>query len=340
LVIENDGYTGLTILSPNDGYGQIYFGDVGANQQGRIQYSHGTDSLNFATAATEHMRITSAGYVGINEASPTSYLYVREDGTAGLHTMIMYKSSASSAGNFSYWTTPRTTSTAFNYASWTSGTGGTSKQEFLIRGDGNALADASWLDNQYDYAEYFESASGIASELGRAVVLADGKLRYYDASTDDASNIVGVTRPKKNAKGPSAHNIAWNHWHERYATDDWGQYEMEDVTVWDWDKIEAVEASDGVDAVEGREEGSAYERDEAEDWTPPEGATSSLQSVRIQNPDYDPTRADDYKSREDRDEWWLIGLLGQVQIKANEPTNPRWIKMKNISDAVEMWMIR
>ena len=65
LVIENDGYTGMTILSPNDGYGQIYFGDVGANQQGRIQYDHGTDSLNFATAATERMRITSAGYLGI-----------------------------------------------------------------------------------------------------------------------------------------------------------------------------------------------------------------------------------------------------------------------------------
>jgi hypothetical protein len=73
LVIENDGYTGMTILSPNDGYGQIYFGDVGANQQGRIQYNHGTDSLNFATAATERMRIDSNGYVGIDQATPATY---------------------------------------------------------------------------------------------------------------------------------------------------------------------------------------------------------------------------------------------------------------------------
>jgi hypothetical protein len=32
--------------------------------------------------------------------------------------------------------------------------------------------------------------------------------------------------------------------------------------------------------------------------------------------------------------------LGQVQIKASEATNPRWIKMKDISNAVELWHIR
>ena len=62
--------------------------------------------------------------------------------------------------------------------------------------------------------------------------------------------------------------------------------------------------------------------------------------MRKLNPDYDESQVDDYKPREDRDEWNLIGLLGQVQIKANEATNPRWVKMKNISDAVELWLVR
>jgi hypothetical protein len=285
------------------------------------------------------------GQVGIGTTSPGGVLTATETGTGGLHLFMLQKTNASAAGNFSYWDTTRTSSTGFNYGSWTSGTGPSSKQEFLLTGDGNGKADGTWQDNQYDYAEYFESATGVTSELGRSVVLDDGKMRYYDASTDDATNIIGITRPKKNAKGPSIHNVAWNGWHERYVTDDFGQYEMEDVTVWSWDKIEAVEAneSEGVEAVEGREEGGVYERDELAkdpDWTPPADATSSTQSVRKQNPDYDPALADDYKSREDRDEWWLIGLLGQVQIKANEPTNPRWIKMRQISDAVDMWMIR
>jgi hypothetical protein len=64
--------------------------------------------------------------------------------------------------------------------------------------------------------------------------------------------------------------------------------------------------------------------------------------VRKLNPEYS-VEVDDqtnYSPRADRAEWNLIGLLGQVQVKANEPTNSRWIKMTNISDAVELWMIR
>ena len=89
------------------------------------------------------------------------------------------------------------------------------------------------------------------------------------------------------------------------------------------------------------EAGSCYERDElAKDasWTPPTGATSSKQSVRKLNPDYDASRT--YTPREERTEWNLIGLLGQVQIKANEPVRPTWIKMKQISESVDLYLVR
>jgi hypothetical protein len=65
-----------------------------------------------------------------------------------------------------------------------------------------------------------------------------------------------------------------------------------------------------------------------------------VESVRKLNPDYDESLVEGYQTREKRDEWWLIGLLGQIQVKAGEPTNPRWIKMKNISDAVELYYVR
>jgi len=58
------------------------------------------------------------------------------------------------------------------------------------------------------------------------------------------------------------------------------------------------------------------------------------------NPAYDDSKADGYKPREDRAEWNLIGLLGQIQIKAGETTRPGWIKMKDISADVELWMVR
>ena len=113
--------------------------------------------------------------------------------------------------------------------------------------------------------------------------------------------------------------------------------------MWEWDAVEATESDEAIPA------GSVYEYKQADGWTPPAGATSSTESIRKINPDYNkPNLSDEhdawddegYTPRADRVEWNLIGLLGQVQIKANEPTNPRWIKMKNISDAVELWMIR
>ena len=79
------------------------------------------------------------------------------------------------------------------------------------------------------------------------------------------------------------------------------------------------------------------------EWVAPKGAVSSTQSERKLNPAYtgpldkvDP----DYVPREDRDEWNLIGLLGQIQIKAGEATNPRWKKMKDISAGVQLWYVR
>jgi dsDNA-binding SOS-regulon protein len=45
-------------------------------------------------------------------------------------------------------------------------------------------------------------------------------------------------------------------------------------------------------------------------------------------------------SREDRDEWNLIGLTGQVTMTKGQKTGDRWIKMRDISDTVEEWLIR
>ena len=70
LVVENSTYAGISILTPSDSIGSIYWGDVEANQQGRIQYDHSTNSLNFATAATERLRIDSSGDVGIGTTDP------------------------------------------------------------------------------------------------------------------------------------------------------------------------------------------------------------------------------------------------------------------------------
>ena len=56
------------------------------------------------------------------------------------------------------------------------------------------------------------------------------------------------------------------------------------------------------------------------------------------NPDYDPTKT--YIPREDRKEWSAVGMLGKLRVKVNQPVGASWIKLKNISDTVEQWLVR
>jgi hypothetical protein len=71
--------------------------------------------------------------------------------------------------------------------------------------------------------------------------------------------------------------------------------------------------------------------DDAETITP----TNKRQKV---NPDYAPDR--EYSSREDRDEWHIVGLLGQIPITKGQPLADNWTKMKDVSDTVEMYFVK
>ena len=42
----------------------------------------------------------------------------------------------------------------------------------------------------------------------------------------------------------------------------------------------------------------------------------------------------------DREEWDAVGLLGQLRMKKGQKTGTNWIKMRDISDTVEEWLVR
>ena len=336
----DDGTTTDSRAAAIEGYVD---GTPGENDMpGRLVFSTAADG---ASSPTERMRIDSDGDVMIGtSASQTARLNIFH--SAQPDQLIYAQATHASYNGYGYvGRVTRAANTAYYYGMWSSEGG--NDHQFIFRGDGQGQADLVWEDNAMDYAEYFESSDGSALEVGRSVVMDGDKVRVYDASSDSADSIVGVVRPKGDARGPSKHGSAWNHWHKKHLTDDYGTFLREDVTVWEWDE---VKYADGDELPEGKEvgdvkieAGSCYERDELakdSEWTPPAGATSSTQSVRKRNPDYDESLADDYKSREFRDEWAIIGLLGQVPVKANEATNPRWIKMRLISDAVDLWLVR
>jgi hypothetical protein len=97
-------------------------------------------------------------------------------------------------------------------------------------------------------------------------------------------------------------DAAWNKWSGKYLRDDYGTYIQEDYEVTDKD------------------------------------GNTVIQQRRKLNPAYDPDQ--EYTSREERPEWDCVGLMGKLRIRKSQPTGSRWIKMRDISDSVEEWLVR
>jgi len=109
--------------------------------------------------------------------------------------------------------------------------------------------------------------------------------------------------------------------------------------------IETVEeAVAGVDAVpDTYKRTHRYHSDRLPDGvTAPDDAETITPSHKRKklNPDFDASKVDDYTKRPERDEWNLIGLLGQIPITKGQPLGDNWIKMKDVSDTVEMYFVK
>ena len=81
LTIADSGNSGITIRSGTSNQGSIFFSDATSGSgeyDGFIQYSQNDQWLKFGTATSTRLTITSTGYVGFNETTPTNRLHVKE----------------------------------------------------------------------------------------------------------------------------------------------------------------------------------------------------------------------------------------------------------------------
>jgi hypothetical protein len=290
-------------------------------------------NLLFATNNAERGRITSGGYFKASDNGTYA------NSTGAYHEFYQTANSiglANTATNASYGNevirTLATRSQTSAYTFFTGWSNNGNDLEFNLRGDGNGFADGSWFNNGADYAEFFESANGQALTLGATVVLDNNKVREA-TSQDPASAIMGVVRPKEpNKASMVVGNTAWNKWANKYLTDDFDRYIMEDHNVLEWTDEEGKQHS--------------YESHNIPDGvTVPDDAVvkthddkgNKFQHYKL-NPAWD--KDAEYTPREQRPEWNIIGLIGQVKVLKGQPVNDRWIKMRDVSDTVEEWFIR
>ena len=141
---------------------------------------------------------------------------------------------------------------------------------------------------------------------------------------------MGVIRPPGTTSVVG--NSPWRHWKDRFLRDDFGTYVKEPYTITEWTTDDGVFHSYATDGI-------------PDDATPPDDATILSTDKRgdpwvrnVENPDYDESL--EYVKREHRDEWVIVGLLGQVPISKGQPLADSWVKLRDVSDSVEMYFIK
>ena len=131
---------------------------------------------------------------------------------------------------------------------------------------------------------------------------------------------------------------------------------QEEYTITEWDEVVAEDADDLEITYKGenkklpRIKGDTIHHSYATDKIPSEltvpsdavvkdkNSVGELYKRRIFNDSYDSSKT--YEPREDRDEWNIVALTGQVTMTKGQKTGDRWIKMRDISDTVEEWLVR
>ena len=185
---------------------------------------------------------------------------------------------------------------------------------------GNLNIDGSYSNSGVDYAEYFESTDGSAIAIGTTVVLEDGKVRAATSSETP----IGVIRPKTSGTSVTG-GVNQLNWQGKYLVDDYDGQIMESAVHCTWTDDNEVNQQCWKDR-------------------PPTGVTIPSDAVETTrerpklNPLFDESKT--YVPRSERDEWNCVGLLGQIPITKGQPTSSSWIKMKDKTSTVELWMVK
>lgn len=187
-----------------------------------------------------------------------------------------------------------------------------------LSSSGKLSIDGTYSDGGADFAEMFESVDGTTIPNGTSVVLKGDKIE--PAKKGDIP--FGVISANPTIIG---NTDGVGEWKEKYLKDDFGNYVTEEEEYW----------------IKKREFGNSESKKE-KGWSDivdaPKGAEKHISLRRKINPLFDSKQ--EYVSRKDRPEWNIVGLIGRLKILKGQPVAPNWIKLKDISDKVEEWLIK
>ena len=341
-IVQNGDYLGANVFHGNNGSGYLAGATIAARVDGTPGASDMPTRLEFSTTSatgstpTTHVLLDKFGHLNLITNSSQASSFSRDakirgiNGTSVTNFDFANMSGGSYTDTIGFITCETTNAVTWNFLRMYSGRrydNASGDQEFQFRGDGNAYADNSWNGGGADYAEYFEwsdSNPDAEDRRGISVVLDGDKIREAVAGEDP----IGVISGNPSVVG----DADIDRWKGKYLRDDFGTYLREAFTAVEWQDENG--------------ETQSYESDHVPDGVivPDDAVTITVDNNgdtltrRVLNPDYDPDVT--YVPREERPEWDAVGLMGKLRIRKGQVTGARWIKMRDISDSVEEWLVR
>ena len=205
----------------------------------------------------------------------------------------------------------------------------------VIESDGNMSIDGTLNESAADYAEYFETRDGKAISVGTAVAVGKGG-KIYPTGKGDIP--IGIISGKPGILGNNPME-----WPGKYLRDEFNQIIMEEYEEDELvPKLKKVRKNRGKNTdTEAGNTTSEVQREEVvrdKDGKPVMVKSRKKIKKRKLNPEYDETR--EYIPRKYRDEWCAVGLLGQLPLRKGQPVAPTWVKLYEISEKADMWLVK
>ena len=197
---------------------------------------------------------------------------------------------------------------------------------FNVSANGSVAGGSVYGQIKADYAEFFEWKDlnpKNEDRVGQCVVLDSGMIRGYLA-TDSISDIIGVI----SGTGAVIGNCADFAWVSRILVDDFGRTVTIDIPMAKW-----------IDA-DGRETKVIISEAKADNIIIPVTAKLFMGKEEVINPLWDDTTHNDYVGRNDRPEWGIVGLLGQLWVKKGQPIKPEWKPLGKTNASATLYLIK
>lgn len=200
---------------------------------------------------------------------------------------------------------------------------------FRVDGNGSVFSAKSYFSNKVGYAEFFEWADGNHKNEDRAgftvALNKNGKL----VVADEGDIVIGVVC--KNAAVIGNEKLYWK---SKFQIDKFNQEPKTKYNIVEWLENDTTELE------------SYFTTSLDSEYAMPENAiefqTDAEGNDLLRNiPNgivFD--ESEEYQTRDSRQEWAVVCLLGSVPVYKGQTGNPNWIVLKNINDELELTLIR